>query len=158
MHFLGLEVGKFCGADGVDDWRQEKWISEIEKNQVQGYIFSKKNFHHPNNIPRIIFIIFYSPFPFFSFHHSLFQNLFKLKIYTPAQVFVFVHEVFRNVICSNYMKFFEVALLILDECHHAVGKHPYSMIMDQYARAKNEFKHQVPKVRNIYVSVWQAVK
>ena len=65
MHFLGLEVGKFCGADGVDDWSQEKWISEIEKNQVQGYIFSKKNFHHPNNIPRIIFISFLFPFSIF---------------------------------------------------------------------------------------------
>ena len=30
----GLEVGSFCGADGVDDWDEEKWRQETGKYQV----------------------------------------------------------------------------------------------------------------------------
>ena len=27
-------MGSYCGADGVDEWDEEKWQEEISKNQV----------------------------------------------------------------------------------------------------------------------------
>ena len=30
----GLSVGSYCGADGVDDWTEERWREEISKHQV----------------------------------------------------------------------------------------------------------------------------
>ena len=30
----GLSVGSYCGADGVDDWDEERWRSEISAHQV----------------------------------------------------------------------------------------------------------------------------
>ena len=30
----GLSVGSYCGADGVDDWDEERWRSETRKHQV----------------------------------------------------------------------------------------------------------------------------
>ena len=27
-------MGSYCGADGVDEWDEEKWKEEISKNQV----------------------------------------------------------------------------------------------------------------------------
>lgn len=30
----GLSVGSFCGADGLDDWSEEKWRQEIAAHQV----------------------------------------------------------------------------------------------------------------------------
>ena len=28
-------MGSYCGADGVDEWDEEKWQEEISKNQVK---------------------------------------------------------------------------------------------------------------------------
>ena len=30
----GLSVGSYCGADGVDDWEEERWRKEISAHQV----------------------------------------------------------------------------------------------------------------------------
>ena len=30
----GLSVGSYCGADGVDDWEEERWRQEISAHQV----------------------------------------------------------------------------------------------------------------------------
>ena len=29
-----MNVGSYCGADGVDDWGQEEWDKQLEKNDV----------------------------------------------------------------------------------------------------------------------------
>ena len=36
-------MGSYCGADGVDDWDEEKWSEEISENQV-GRFFSNNIF------------------------------------------------------------------------------------------------------------------
>ena len=34
-----FQVGSYCGADGVDEWDEEKWQEEISKNQVNFFFF-----------------------------------------------------------------------------------------------------------------------
>ena len=36
------------------------------------------------------------------------------------QVMVFIHQVFLNTLSSGHFKISDLALLIIDECHHAV--------------------------------------
>ena len=31
-------MGSYCGADGVDEWDEEKWKEEISKNQVNCFV------------------------------------------------------------------------------------------------------------------------
>ena len=31
-------MGSYCGADGVDEWDEEKWKEEISKNQVSCFL------------------------------------------------------------------------------------------------------------------------
>ena len=31
-------MGSYCGADGVDEWDEEKWKEEISKNQVNCFL------------------------------------------------------------------------------------------------------------------------
>jgi len=33
-----LEVGKFCGADGVDGWDMDRWLHEISRYQVLVFV------------------------------------------------------------------------------------------------------------------------
>ena len=40
----GLSVGSYCGADGVDDWDEERWRSEISAHQVLVLIHQVRGF------------------------------------------------------------------------------------------------------------------
>ena len=100
----GLQVGTYCGSDGVDDWEEYKWMDEFSKYQV----------------------------------------------------LVFVHEVFRSVLSCKFLQFRDLALLVLDECHHAVKNHPYSVIMNMYNENKSA-GNPVPKVLGLTVATLQSI-
>lgn len=47
-------------------------------------------------------------------------------------------QILLNILRHSIVKMEAINLLILDECHHAVKKHPYSLVM-------SEFYHATPK-------------
>lgn len=47
-------------------------------------------------------------------------------------------QILLNILRHSIIKMEVINLLILDECHHAVKKHPYSLVM-------SEFYHTTPK-------------
>lgn len=49
-------------------------------------------------------------------------------------------QILLNILRHSIIKMESINLLILDECHHAVKKHPYSLVM-------SEFYHTTPKVK-----------
>jgi endoribonuclease Dicer len=59
-------------------------------------------------------------------------NLFLL------QVFVMTAQILLNILRHSIVRMEAIHLLVLDECHHAVKKHPYSLVM-------SEFYHIAPK-------------
>ena len=42
------------------------------------------------------------------------------KEWNDHQVLVFIHQVFLNTLARGYFKMSDLALIIIDECHHAV--------------------------------------
>lgn len=54
------------------------------------------------------------------------------------QVLVMTAQILLNILRHSIIKMESINLLILDECHHAVKKHPYSLVM-------SEFYHTTPK-------------
>ena len=72
--------------------------------------------------------------------------------FSKYQVLVFVHEVFRSVLSCKFLQFRDLALLVLDECHHAVKNHPYSVIMNMYNENKSA-GNPVPKVLGLTACV-----
>lgn len=54
------------------------------------------------------------------------------------QVLVMTAQILLNILRHSIVKMEAIHLLILDECHHAVKKHPYSLVM-------SEFYHITPK-------------
>lgn len=55
-----------------------------------------------------------------------------------VQVLVMTAQILLNILRHSIIKMDAINLLILDECHHAVKKHPYSLVM-------SEFYHTTPK-------------
>ncbi len=43
-----------------------------------------------------------------------------------------VHQVFLDALRQGFLSLDRVNLLVFDECHHAMQKHPYKQIMDKY--------------------------
>ncbi|KAF3439772.1 hypothetical protein FNV43_RR18050 [Rhamnella rubrinervis] len=58
--------------------------------------------------------------------------------FETKQVLVMTAQILLNILRHSIIKMEAVNLLILDECHHAVKKHPYSLVM-------SEFYHTTPK-------------
>ncbi|KAF8379890.1 hypothetical protein HHK36_027355 [Tetracentron sinense] len=58
--------------------------------------------------------------------------------FTSLQVLVMTAQILLNILRHSIIKMESINLLILDECHHAVKKHPYSLVM-------SEFYHTTPK-------------
>lgn len=48
------------------------------------------------------------------------------------QVLVMTAAIFHHMILHDYITLSRVNLLVIDECHHAVNKHPMRMIMDEF--------------------------
>ncbi|OEL29167.1 Endoribonuclease Dicer-like protein 1, partial [Dichanthelium oligosanthes] len=60
------------------------------------------------------------------------------KVPLVYQVLVMTAQILLNILRHSIIKMDAIHLLILDECHHAVKKHPYSLVM-------SEFYHTTPK-------------
>lgn len=80
-------------------------------------------------------------------HHIIGLVTRGLPAYTPClnclfslQVLVMTAQILLNILRHSIIKMEAINLLILDECHHAVKKHPYSLVM-------SEFYHTTPKDR-----------
>ncbi|KAF3321056.1 endoribonuclease Dicer 1 isoform X1 [Carex littledalei] len=58
--------------------------------------------------------------------------------FESKQVLVMTAQILLNILRHSIIKMDVINLLILDECHHAVKKHPYSLVM-------SEFYHTTPK-------------
>ncbi|KAK6916929.1 Ribonuclease III domain [Dillenia turbinata] len=58
--------------------------------------------------------------------------------FESKQVLVMTAQILLNILRHSIIKMEAINLLILDECHHAVKKHPYSLVM-------SEFYHTTPK-------------
>ncbi|OVA19920.1 Ribonuclease III domain [Macleaya cordata] len=58
--------------------------------------------------------------------------------FESKQVLVMTAQILLNILRHSIIKMEAINLLILDECHHAVKKHPYSLVM-------SEFYHRTPK-------------
>ncbi|KAH0456706.1 hypothetical protein IEQ34_014613 [Dendrobium chrysotoxum] len=58
--------------------------------------------------------------------------------FESMQVLVMTAQILLNILRHSIIKMDSIHLLILDECHHAVKKHPYSLVM-------SEFYHTTPK-------------
>lgn len=58
--------------------------------------------------------------------------------FESKQVLVMTAQILLNILRHSIIKMEAIHLLILDECHHAVKKHPYSLVM-------SEFYHTTPK-------------
>jgi endoribonuclease Dicer len=58
--------------------------------------------------------------------------------FDAKQVLVMTAQILLNILRHSIIKMEMINLLILDECHHAVKKHPYSLVM-------SEFYHTTPK-------------
>lgn len=69
--------------------------------------------------------------------HNNKMTLEVLCFYT-LQVLVMTAQILLNILRHSIIKMEAINLLILDECHHAVKKHPYSLVM-------SEFYHTTPK-------------
>ncbi|KAH6555158.1 hypothetical protein KP509_1Z277300, partial [Ceratopteris richardii] len=60
--------------------------------------------------------------------------------FETKDVLVMTAQILLNILRHSIVKMSYIHLLILDECHHAVKKHPYSLVM-------SEFYHTTPKER-----------
>ncbi|CAH9090311.1 unnamed protein product [Cuscuta europaea] len=60
--------------------------------------------------------------------------------FESKQVLVMTAQILLNILRHSIIKMESINLLVLDECHHAVKKHPYSLVM-------SEFYHTTPKER-----------
>ncbi|CAE5956322.1 unnamed protein product [Arabidopsis arenosa] len=58
--------------------------------------------------------------------------------FESKQVLVMTAQILLNILRHSIIRMETIDLLILDECHHAVKKHPYSLVM-------SEFYHTAPK-------------
>ncbi|XP_024538863.1 endoribonuclease Dicer homolog 1 isoform X1 [Selaginella moellendorffii] len=58
--------------------------------------------------------------------------------FQSKEVLVMTAQILLNILRHSIVRMEDIDLLILDECHHAVKKHPYSLVM-------SEFYHLAPK-------------
>nr|XP_043612306.1 endoribonuclease Dicer homolog 1 [Erigeron canadensis] len=52
--------------------------------------------------------------------------------FEKKQVLVMTAQILLNILRHSIIKMEAINLLILDECHHAVKKHPYSLVMSEF--------------------------
>ena len=70
-----------------------------------------------------------------------------------GQVLVMIHQVLLDALSRGYIKISNLALIIIDECHHAVKNHCYSKIMrDWYHKAKGNLE-ELPKILGLSASI-----
>ena len=68
-------------------------------------------------------------------------------------VMVLIHQVFLNAVAHGFIPFSNLALLVIDECHHAVKNHPYSKIMKEWYHKAKKRGDSVPRVLGLSASI-----
>ncbi|CAD5226751.1 unnamed protein product [Bursaphelenchus xylophilus] len=72
------------------------------------------------------------------------------KDWSENEVFVITAQLLNELIDAAYVRMSDIALLILDECHHVIGeRHPYREIMKSYNRVEGE----KPRIMGLTASV-----
>ena len=66
---------------------------------------------------------------------------------------VFIHQVFLDAVAHGFISISNLALLVMDECHHAVKNHPYSKIMTDWYHPAKKKGRAVPKVLGLSASI-----
>lgn len=69
------------------------------------------------------------------------------------QVFVMTPQVYLNAVDHGYVSLKNANLLIFDECHHAVGKHPMAQIME---RVRGVTSEDAPKILGLSATLLNA--
>nr|XP_011466081.1 PREDICTED: endoribonuclease Dicer homolog 2 [Fragaria vesca subsp. vesca] len=73
-------------------------------------------------------------------------KMWKQKI-EEFEVLVMTPAILLNNLCHSFFKLSMIKVLILDECHHARGKHPYACIMkDFFHRQLQSGQSELPKI------------
>ncbi|CAJ1976049.1 unnamed protein product [Sphenostylis stenocarpa] len=116
----GYQVGHYCGEMGQDFWDARRWQREFD---TKHYFLTSDS-------------VFFSIFVHILL--TLRVGYWFRKLYTSVQVLVMTAQILLNILRHSIIKMEAINLLILDECHHAVKKHPYSLVM-------SEFYHTTPK-------------
>ncbi|KAJ4728000.1 Endoribonuclease Dicer-like protein [Melia azedarach] len=60
--------------------------------------------------------------------------------FETKQVLVMTAQILLNILRHSIIKMEAINLLILDECHHAVKKHPYSLVMSEFYHTTSKEK------------------
>uniref|UniRef100_A0A251UI67 Putative helicase superfamily 1/2, ATP-binding domain-containing protein n=1 Tax=Helianthus annuus TaxID=4232 RepID=A0A251UI67_HELAN len=60
--------------------------------------------------------------------------------FEKKQVLVMTAQILLNILRHSIIKMEAINLLILDECHHAVKKHPYSLVMSEFCHTTTKEK------------------
>ncbi|PSS05105.1 Endoribonuclease [Actinidia chinensis var. chinensis] len=60
--------------------------------------------------------------------------------FETKQVLVMTAQILLNILRHSIIKMESINLLILDECHHAVKKHPYSLVMSEFYHTTSKEK------------------
>ncbi|XAR62909.1 Ribonuclease III [Bertholletia excelsa] len=60
--------------------------------------------------------------------------------FETKQVLVMTAQILLNILRHSIIKMDAINLLILDECHHAVKKHPYSLVMSEFYHTTSKEK------------------
>lgn len=60
--------------------------------------------------------------------------------FDTKQVLVMTAQILLNILRHSIIKMEAINLLILDECHHAVKKHPYSLVMSEFYHTTSKEK------------------
>ncbi|KAK1285607.1 hypothetical protein QJS10_CPB20g01610 [Acorus calamus] len=63
--------------------------------------------------------------------------------FESKQVLVMTAQILLNILRHSIIKMEAVHLLILDECHHAVKKHPYSLVMSEFYHTTQKEKRPI---------------
>lgn len=66
------------------------------------------------------------------------------KNLAESQIHVMTAQIALNILSCAFVKMSDIALLVLDECHHAKRKHPYSIIFSTFYKMASV--EQRPKV------------
>lgn len=50
-------------------------------------------------------------------------------------IVILTPEILKNALTGDIVKITDASLIIFDECHHTMQKHPYNMVMAEYLKA-----------------------
>lgn len=98
-----LKIGLYIGERDIDNWSRRQWEVELEQNQV--CVILNECFER---------------------HSKKWLHLFFL------QVFVGTAQIFLDIVNQNFLKITDLSIVIIDECHHATGKHPMHSFLSAF--------------------------